>query len=100
MKFLPVAVGAVALSCAVGGTLVLTGVVDKDALIQRAFAAVQLSDAELQGKLQAQGYTNVQILQHEGNRTLVSATKDGDAVQLSLNASTGRVAGDDDDDDD
>jgi hypothetical protein len=89
-----------ALSGAAAGALVLTDVARNEGFIARALAASQLSDAELQSKLQEQGYTNVQILRRDKNRAVATAMKNGQTMQLAVNGATGRVGADDDDDDD
>jgi hypothetical protein len=69
--------------------------------IANAFAATPLSDAELQTRLQEQGYTNILNLQHDGKRVRVTASKDGQTAQLVVNPTTGEVRrGSDADDDD
>ena len=45
--------------------------------IARAFAVPLLSDVDLQSRLQAQGYTNIQNLKHDGNLVTATASKDG-----------------------
>jgi hypothetical protein len=100
MKRWHVAIGAIALSGVAASALFLTDVASKDGRISRAFAATRLSDSELQSKLQEQGYTNVQILRHEGNRVTATATKNGQNVQLTANGETGLVDVPDDDGDD
>ncbi len=93
----------------VGGVLglALVGFIGADVssgggVIARAFAATTLSDAELQSRLQTQGFSNVQNLRHEGRRVFVTATKDGQTGQIAVNPTTGQIAhgndGDDDDD--
>ena len=95
----------------IGGLLIAgaTGIITVTSLgsgqfIVRTFAAVPLSDAEIQSRLQVQGYSNLQNLQHEGNRVIVTATKDGQTGQLAVSPTTGQVIrdgdGDDKDDDD
>src|SRR5258708_25832736 len=48
---------------------------DTNGLVARTFAATQLSDAEIQGRLQSQGFSNIQNLQHDRNRVIVQATR-------------------------
>jgi hypothetical protein len=66
----------------------------------RTVAATHLSDAEIQGRLQAQGFSNLQDLQHSGDRVIMTATKDGQTGQLAVNPNTGKVIRDSDGDDD
>jgi hypothetical protein len=72
------------------------------ALVSGLFAATPLSDAELQRRLQAQGFSDLQNFRHEGNRVIVTATRNGETDQLVVDPSTGqpiRGSGDADDDD-
>jgi hypothetical protein len=72
-------------------------------VIANVFAATPLSDAELQTRLQQQGYTDIQNLRRDGKRVTATATKDGQTAQLAVNPTTGQVrrgADADDDDDD
>lgn len=73
------------------------------AIISRTFAGTPLPDREIQSRLQAQGYSNIQNLQHEGNRVVVTATKEGLTGQFAVDPTTGKVmhgfGGQDNDDD-
>ena len=66
--------------------------------------ASSMSDAEIKQKLQSKGYTNVQLGEHERGKIDATATKDGQAVELEINAQSGAVSqhiekeNDDDDD--
>ncbi len=97
MKFARAAVIVAALS---GGTALAVVAADHSQVL----AAPQLSDSDLQAKLQSQGYTGLQDIRRDGNRVHVTASKDGQAVQLTVNSRTGQVVGnnstDDDEDDD
>jgi hypothetical protein len=77
---------------------------NNNGMIANVFAATPLSDAELQTRLQQQGYSDIQNLQHDGKRVSVTATKDGQTAQLVVNPTTGQIRRgsdvDDDDDDD
>jgi hypothetical protein len=96
----------------VGGLLIAgaTGIVTAMSFgggqfVARTFAAaVPLPDAEIQSRLQAQGFSNLQNLQHKGNRVIVTATKDGQTAQVAVSPTTGEVIrdgdGDDNDNDD
>ncbi len=93
---------AVAISAASLGYLAVD-FSSNNGMIANVFAATPLSNAELQTQLQAQGYTDIQDIQHDGKRVSVTATKDGQAAQLAVNPTTGQVrrgADADDDDDD
>lgn len=65
-------------------------------------AAQTLSDAELQQKLQSQGYSEISNVRHNGNRVRLTAVQNGQPVQLTVDARTGQAVGEgtDDDDDD
>lgn len=73
-------------------------------IISRTFAGVPLSDAEIQNRLQAEGYSNIHNLQHVGDRVIVTATKDGLTDQFAVDPVTGKatrsITGQDTDDDD
>ena len=75
-----------------------------DGWIARTSAAVPLSDSELQSRLEFQGYSNIQNVQHNGDRVVVTATKNGQTGELAVSPTTGKVMrdsdGDDNDDDD
>lgn len=65
--------------------------------------ASMMSDAEITQKLQAEGYTNVQLGEHERGKIDATATKNGQDVDLEIDAQSGAVSqhiekeGDDDD---
>jgi hypothetical protein len=66
--------------------------------------ASMMSDTEIKQKLQAEGYSNVQLGKHEGDSIDVTATKNGQRVELHVDAQSGTVGQDtekekDDDDD-
>lgn len=61
--------------------------------------AKTMSDAQITQKLQAQGYSNVQIKEHDKDHVDVSATKDGKRMELSVNPQTGQAHPDTDNDD-
>jgi hypothetical protein len=58
-----------------------------------------VTEDQIREKLQAQGYSNVQIVR-QGNYFEASGSKDGKTGKIVVNAQTGRLANDDDDDDD
>ena len=66
--------------------------------------ASMMSDAEITQKLQAAGYTNVRLGEHERGKVDATATKNGQDVDLEIDAQSGAVSqhiekeGDDDDD--
>ena len=62
-----------------------------------SFAA--MTDAEIQQKLQGQGYTNVQIRQHDKDHVDVTATKNGRVEKLAVDPQSGAVKPDADNDD-
>lgn len=69
-------------------------------LITHALAAAPLSDWDLRSHLQAQGYSDIQNLRHEGRRVVVTATKDGQTSEFVVDSATGKAARSTDDDDD
>jgi len=91
---------AVILSALSGGT-VLAVVAPNHS---RILAAQQLSDVELQSKLQAQGYSGLRDIRRNGNRVHVTVLQNGQSVRLTVDSRTGQALGergvDDDDDDD
>jgi len=92
---------AAALFGTAASVLVISDSSTSRSAIAQAFAAPQLSDVELQSRLQAQGYTNVQSLKHDGgNLVTVTASKDGQTAQLIVDGATGQVGLSDDDDGD
>ena len=64
-----------------------------------AFAAeTRMTDAQIQQKLKADGYTNVQVTDHDKDHVDVKATKNGKTEKLAVNPQTGAVTPDDDKD--
>jgi peptidase YpeB-like protein len=63
-----------------------------------AFAA--MSDAQIQQNLQAQGYTNIKIGEHDKGHVDVTATKNGKVEKLAVDSQTGAVKADTDQDKD
>jgi hypothetical protein len=63
-----------------------------------ASAADKMTDAQIQEKLKADGYTNVQITEHGREHVDVKATKDGKTEKLAVNPKTGAVTPDNDND--
>ena len=83
------------------GTITLIDVSDGSGLIGKVFAAAPLPDAEIQSRLQDQGYSDLKDFRHEGRRVIVTANKDGRTEQLVVDPRTGvPITGSDDDDDD
>jgi hypothetical protein len=91
---------AATLTAGAAASLVVAISPDANRLIGRTFAATPLSDDEIQSRLQAQGFSNVQNLQQDGNRVIVTATRNGLTGQHAVNPATGKVIRDNDDDDD
>jgi hypothetical protein len=54
--------------------------------------------AQIQQKLKADGYTNVQVTDHDKDHIDVKATKNGKTEKLAVNPATGAVTPDDDKD--
>jgi Peptidase propeptide and YPEB domain len=61
-------------------------------------AGDKMTDAQIQQKLQSEGYTNVQITEHAKDHVDVKATKNGKTEKLAVNRETGTVKSDDDND--
>jgi hypothetical protein len=80
------------ISTAALGVILLTG------LPGVVFAADKMTDAQIQEKLKADGYTNVQITEHDRDHVDVKATKNGKTEKLAVNPQTGAVAPDNDND--
>jgi predicted aspartyl protease len=53
--------------------------------------ATMMTDAQVQQKLQSEGYTNVQVTKHDKGHIDVMATKNGKAEKLAVNPQTGAV---------
>lgn len=56
--------------------------------------ATPMTDAQIQQKLQSEGYTNVQVTKHEKDHIDVTAIKNGKAEKLAVNPQTGAVTPD------
>ncbi len=65
-----------------------------------AFAQGMMTDAQIQQKLQSEGYANVQVTKHDKGHIDVMATKKGKAEKLAVNPQTGAVMPNADKDDD
>ncbi len=61
--------------------------------------ATPMTDAQIQQKLQSEGYSNLQITGHENNKIELTATKDGATQKLAVNPQTGASMEDKEDDD-
>ena len=61
-------------------------------------ASDTMTDAQIQQKLKADGYTNVQITEHDKDHIDVKATKNGKTEKLAVNPQTGAVMPDTDND--
>jgi hypothetical protein len=62
------------------------------------FAQTPMTDAQIQQKLESQGYTNVKITEHDKSHIDVTATKNGKTEKLAVNKTTGAVTEDEDKD--
>ena len=91
---------AAAVSGAAAFLLVVSDLSTSKGVIAQALAVPLLSDMDVQSRLQAQGYTNIQNLKHDGNLVTATASKDGQTTQLIVDGATGQVglSGDDGDD--
>lgn len=58
-----------------------------------------LSDAQITQEVESQGYSNVQIKERDEDHIDVTATKDGQTMELAVNPQTGQVQPDTDNDD-
>ena len=65
-----------------------------------AFAQGMMTDAQIQQKLQSEGYANVQVKKHDKDHIDVTAMKNGKAEKLAVNPQTGAVMPDAKKDDD
>ncbi len=63
-----------------------------------SFAA--MTDAQIQQNLQAQGYTNIKIGEHDRGHVDVTASKNGTIEKLAVDPQTGAVKPDTDEDKD
>lgn len=61
--------------------------------------AVTMSDAQIRQKLEAEGYTNVQIKDRDKSHYDVTATKDGKSEKFAVNPQSGQIMPDTDKDD-
>jgi pyruvate/2-oxoacid:ferredoxin oxidoreductase beta subunit len=60
--------------------------------------ATRMTDAQIQQKLKADGYTNVQVTDHDKDHIDVKATKNGKTDKLAVNPVTGASMPDNDND--
>lgn len=60
--------------------------------------ATPMTNAQIQQKLQSEGYTNVQVTKHDKSHIDVTATKNGKTEKLAVNPQTGALTSDSDDD--
>jgi hypothetical protein len=60
--------------------------------------ATGMTDAQVQQKLQSEGYTNVQVTNHDKSHIDVTATKNGKTEKLAVNPQTGAAMPDEDKD--
>jgi hypothetical protein len=59
-------------------------------------AATDLTPDQVKARIEAAGYTNVQILRREGTRFDAKATKSGQQVFLDVDAKTGAITPEED----
>ena len=83
-------VPGVALATEAGGTAGLATTVQ----------ATAMTDGQIRQKLQADGYTNVQVTDHDKDHIDVKATKNGKTEKLAINPQTGAAMPDTDNDND
>jgi hypothetical protein len=69
-------------------------------LLTSTAALAQLSDVDIKAAVEAKGYTNVKITDHDKDHVDVTATKDGKTVKLAVDPQTGQVRPDTDKDHD
>ncbi|HTZ79831.1 MAG TPA: PepSY domain-containing protein [Stellaceae bacterium] len=55
-------------------------------------AVVPLSEQEIQSALQAQGYSNIRTVKHDGDQYQLQAQRNGKPVLLMVDARTGRYS--------
>jgi Peptidase propeptide and YPEB domain len=60
--------------------------------------ATSMTDAQIQKKLEADGYTNIKVTEHDKDHIDVKATKNGKIEKLAVNPQTGAVMPDTDSD--
>jgi hypothetical protein len=63
-------------------------------------ALAQAGDAALIAKIEAQGYSNVRITEHEKTHVDFTGIKNGKTVKMAADVKTGQVHSDNDKDDD
>ena len=98
-SWLPRARGAVL----VLGAFVILAVSNGSGRVTQVLAAVPLTDADIEDRLEAQGFTGIKDLHHEGTRVVVTATRWGHTDQFVIDPMSGdpvQSKDDDDDDDD
>jgi hypothetical protein len=98
LSIMPV-IGATPVATTLAGTSELTTAQRES----NGSGASSMSDEEIKQRLQAAGYANVQLGEHERGKIDATATKDGQAVELEIDAQSGAVSQhekekDDDDD--
>jgi hypothetical protein len=74
------------------GTILLVGM---PGLVR---AETPMTDAQIQQKLQSEGYSNIKVTEHDKSHIDVTATKNGKTEKLAVNPSTGAVTQDQDKD--
>lgn len=66
----------------------------------QSLAAGSMSDVQIKQKLEAEGYGNVVIKEHEKDHVDVTASKNGRSQRLAVNPRTGQIVPDTDKDND
>ena len=85
---------------AIGACVTVAGA-NGGSFVTQVLAGVPLSDSDLEDHLEAQGFTDIQGLRHDGGRVVVTATRFGHTEQFTVDETTGDpVQSTDDDDDD
>lgn len=97
MRFSTAALGILLLAGSSG--LAFAAGTTSTAIVATTVQATSMTDAQVQQKLQAEGYTNVQVTKHERTHIDVMATKNGKAEKLAVNPQTGTLMQDTDKDD-
>ena len=77
---------------------VVAGIVAWIGASSLAFAQAPPTDAQIKQNLESQGYTGVEIGNHEGDHIDVKAMKGGKEQKLAVNPKTGQITTDTDKD--
>lgn len=60
-------------------------------ILTAGVASAQMTDAQVIAKVQAEGYTNARVTEHEKDHVDVKAVKNGKTVKLDVDLKTGQV---------